>query len=131
MVWGSWGLCQWILLAKNRWLQVLSTLPTHLEIKGKMNGKLVGCVTGSCCQKPPWLQVLSTLPTHLEIKGLPFNVGFEYSLFTLTYVLLQGYGEIASEARSKPAQPAVCLLWHREQPGNSPIQAQWHEAGLV
>jgi len=51
-------------------------------------------------------KVLSTLPTHLEIKGLPFNVGFEYSLFTLTYVLLQGYGEIASEARSKPAQPA-------------------------
>ncbi|KAF5840860.1 bactericidal permeability-increasing protein [Dunaliella salina] len=49
-------------------------------------------------------KVLSTLPTHLEVKGLPFNVGFEYSLFTLTYVLLQGYGEIASEAKSKPAQ---------------------------
>ena len=48
-------------------------------------------------------QVLGTLPTRLEIKGLPFNVGFEYSLFTLTYVLLQGYGEIAYEAAGSAA----------------------------
>ena len=27
-------------------------------------------------------------------QGLPFNVSFDYSIYTLSYVLLQGYGEV-------------------------------------
>jgi len=67
--------------------------------------------------------VLSTLPTHLEIKGLPFNVGFEYSLYTLTYVLLQGYGEIATDTGSQAAASAgaahsgACTAARHHQPG--------------
>lgn len=38
--------------------------------------------------------VLSSLPTHLDIKGLPFSTAFEYSIYTFTYVLLKGFGEV-------------------------------------
>lgn len=35
-------------------------------------------------------KVLDTLPTRLEVKGLPFTTTFEYSIFTFSYVLVQG-----------------------------------------
>jgi len=41
--------------------------------------------------------VLSSLPTHLDITGLPFSTTFDYSIFTLTYVLIKGYGEFHAE----------------------------------
>ncbi len=34
--------------------------------------------------------VLDTLPTKLTISGLPFSTSFQYSLFTLTYVMVRG-----------------------------------------
>jgi hypothetical protein len=34
--------------------------------------------------------VLASLPTKLAISGLPFTTTFEYSIFTLTYVMVKG-----------------------------------------
>ncbi len=34
--------------------------------------------------------VLDTLPTRLDVTGLPFSTSFEYSIFTLTYVMVKG-----------------------------------------
>jgi hypothetical protein len=34
--------------------------------------------------------VLASLPTTLNITGLPFDISFNYSVYTLTYVLIKG-----------------------------------------
>lgn len=52
-------------------------------------------------------KVLDTLPTKLDIKGLPFSTSFEYSIFTLTYVLVKGYGQVESD--SSASQLAAAL----------------------
>lgn len=44
--------------------------------------------------------VLNSLPTRLEIKGLPFSTSFGYTFYTLTYVMVKGYGEIESDSPS-------------------------------
>lgn len=51
-------------------------------------------------------KVLDTLPTKLDIKGLPFSTTFEYSIFTLTYVMVKGYGEVES-ADTPPTDNSV------------------------
>lgn len=38
--------------------------------------------------------VLASLPTRVDIKGLPFVTAFDYSIYTYSYVLLKGYGEV-------------------------------------
>lgn len=55
-------------------------------------------------------QVLETLPTKVQITGLPFSTTFDYSIFTLTYVMVKGYGEVESElppSQDVQAQPTT------------------------
>ncbi|KAG1657466.1 hypothetical protein FOA52_003002 [Chlamydomonas sp. UWO 241] len=60
-------------------------------------------------------KVLASLPTKLDIKGLPFSIGFEYSIYTLDYVLFQGYGDFElpapqqAQQAQQPQQPSEQL----------------------
>jgi hypothetical protein len=40
------------------------------------------------------------MPYLLFPQGLPFNVSFDYSFYTLSYVLLKGYGLVGSSSLS-------------------------------
>eukprot|EP00197_Chlamydomonas_leiostraca_P014615 CAMPEP_0202865826 /NCGR_PEP_ID=MMETSP1391-20130828/6456_1 /ASSEMBLY_ACC=CAM_ASM_000867 /TAXON_ID=1034604 /ORGANISM="Chlamydomonas leiostraca, Strain SAG 11-49" /LENGTH=620 /DNA_ID=CAMNT_0049545707 /DNA_START=18 /DNA_END=1880 /DNA_ORIENTATION=+ len=50
--------------------------------------------------------IMDTLPTRLDIKGTPLTASFQVTLFTSTYVMVQGYGEVESEAASSTLQQA-------------------------
>ena len=43
-------------------------------------------------------RVLASLPTHVDITGLPFTTSFEYSIYTSTFVLVKGYGEVGAQS---------------------------------
>ncbi|PNH02817.1 hypothetical protein TSOC_011164, partial [Tetrabaena socialis] len=38
--------------------------------------------------------VLASLPTRIDVTGLPFSASFEYSIYTASFVLVKGFGEV-------------------------------------
>ncbi|GAX77287.1 hypothetical protein CEUSTIGMA_g4733.t1 [Chlamydomonas eustigma] len=60
----------------------------HRGIDGALSGDVPNAINN----------ILASLPTHVQVQGLPFNVSFDYSFYTLSYVLLKGYGMVGSSS---------------------------------
>lgn len=61
--------------------------------------------------------ILDTLPTRVSIKGLPFYTAFQVTLFTSTYVMVQGACKL-NACIAHPGAALVscgCMEWSKEQ----------------
>lgn len=51
--------------------------------------------------------LLDSLPSKVSIQGLPFDAVFTYALYTLNYVIVKGYGEVAVPPEPAPSAAAA------------------------